>query len=94
MNNLIAFLATTAGTVMTYILGGIAILLSVVISIAVALQPTKDEGLSSSIVGSGESFFGKSGGMTKEKWLSKLTLICSILLVVVVSVLTIVVIKG
>ena len=63
------------------------------ISIAVALQPTKDEGLSGTIVGSGESFFGKSGGMTKEKWLSKLTLICSIILVVVVSVLTIVVLS-
>ncbi|MDY3864064.1 MAG: preprotein translocase subunit SecG [Eubacteriales bacterium] len=92
MNNLIALLAS-ASTVMTYILGGIAILLSLVISIAVALQPTKDEGLSGTIVGSGESFFGKSGGMTKEKWLSKLTLICSIILVVVVSVLTIVVIS-
>lgn len=92
MNNLIALLAN-ASTVMTYILGGIAILLSLVISIAVALQPTKDEGLSGTIVGSGESFFGKSGGMTKEKWLSKLTLICSIILVVVVSVLTIVVIS-
>lgn len=92
MNNLIALLAG-ASTVMTYILGGIAILLSLVISIAVALQPTKDEGLSGTIVGSGESFFGKSGGMTKEKWLSKLTLICSIILVVVVSVLTIVVIS-
>ena len=92
MNNLIALLAS-ASTVMTYILGGIASLLSLVISIAVALQPTKDEGLSGTIVGSGESFFGKSGGMTKEKWLSKLTLICSIILVVVVSVLTIVVIS-
>ena len=92
MNNLIALLAG-ASTVMTYILGGIAILLSLVISIAVALQPTKDEGLSGTIVGSGESFFGKSGGMTKEKWLSKLTLICSIILGVVVSVLTIVVIS-
>ena len=92
MNNLIALLAS-ASTVMTYILGGIAILLSLVISIAVALQPTKDEGLSGTIVGSGESFFGKSGGMTKEKWLSRLTLICSIILVVVVSVLTIVVIS-
>lgn len=93
MNNLIALLATSAGTVWAYILGAIAIALSLVISVAVALQPTKDEGLSSSIVGSGDSFFGKSGGMTKEKWLSKLTLICSIVLVVVVSVLTIIVIK-
>ncbi len=93
MNNLIALLAASAGTVWAYILGAIAIALSLVISVAVALQPTKDEGLSSSIVGSGDSFFGKSGGMTKEKWLSKLTLICSIVLVVVVSVLTIIVIK-
>lgn len=92
MNNLIAFLAS-AGTVWAYILGGFAIALSLVISVAVALQPTKDEGLSSSIVGSGDSFFGKSGGLTKEKWLSRLTLICSIVLVVVVSVLTILVIK-
>lgn len=93
MYSLIAILATTAQTVWTWILGGIAILLSIVISIAVALQPSKEEGLSSSIVGSGDSFFGRSGGMTKEKWLSKLTLICSIILVVVVSVLTILVIK-
>lgn len=92
MNNLIALLAT-ATTVWTWILGAIAILLSLVISVAVALQPTKDEGLSSSIVGSGDSFFGRSGGLTKEKWLSRLTLICSIILVVVVSVLTIVVIN-
>lgn len=93
MYSLIAILATTAQTVWTWILGGIAILLSIVISIAVALQPSKEEGLSGSIVGSGDSFFGRSGGMTKEKWLSKLTLICSIILVVVVSVLTILVIN-
>lgn len=92
MNNLIALLAT-ATTVWTWILGVVAILLSLVISVAVALQPTKDEGLSSSIVGSGDSFFGRSGGLTKEKWLSRLTLICSIILVVVVSVLTIVVVN-
>ncbi len=93
MNNLITFLAASAGTVWTWILGGIAIALAIVISVAVALQPSKEGGLSSSIVGSGDSFFGKSGGMTKEKWLSRLTLICSIILVVVASVLTILVIK-
>ena len=93
MNNLIALLATNATTVWTWILGVLAVVLSLVISVAVALQPTKDEGLSSTIVGSGESFFGKSGGLTKEKWLSRLTLVCSIILVVVVSVLTIVVIN-
>jgi preprotein translocase subunit SecG len=92
MNNLIAFLAS-ATNVWTWILGVLAVVLSLVISVAVALQPTKDEGLSSTIVGSGESFFGKSGGLTKEKWLSRLTLVCSIILVVVVSVLTIVVIN-
>ncbi len=92
MNNLIAFLASAA-TVWTWILGAIAILLSIVISVAVALQPSKEQGLSGTLVGSGESFFGKSGGLTKEKWLSRLTLICSIILVVVVSVLTIVVIN-
>ena len=55
MNNLIAFLAS-ATTVWTWILGVLAVVLSLVISVAVALQPTKDEGLSSTIVGSGESF--------------------------------------
>lgn len=92
MNNLIAFLAS-ATTVWTWILGVIAILLAVVISVAVALQPSKEQGLSGTLVGSGESFFGKSGGLTKEKKLSRLTLICSIILVVVVAVLTIVVIN-
>ena len=50
MNNLIAFLAS-ATTVWTWILGVLAVVLSLVISVAVALQPTKDEGLSSPIVG-------------------------------------------
>ena len=54
MNNLIAFLAS-ATTVWTWILGVLAVVLSLVISVAVALQPTKDEGLSSTIVGSSDS---------------------------------------
>ena len=90
MNSLMTALASAA-TVWTWILGILVGLLAVVISIVVALQSTKEGGLSSTIAGSGESFFGKTKTLTKDRLLSRMTLILSIVFVVLVLVLTILV---
>lgn len=90
MNSLMTALANAA-TVWTWILGILVGLLAVVISIIVAMQSTKEGGLSGTIAGSGESFFGKSKAMTKDRFLSRLTLVLSIVFVVLVLVLTILV---
>ncbi len=90
MNNLLVTLANAAN-VWTYILGGIVAVLALVLSVIVAMQPSKEGGgLSGTIAGSGsDSFFGKSKAMTKERLLPRLTLILSIVFVVLVLVLVI-----
>lgn len=91
--NTIVTLAASAATVWTWILGIVVCLLAVAISVMVSLQSTKEGGgLSGTITGSaGESFFGKSKTMTKDRLLSRLTLIASIIFVILVLVLTIIV---
>lgn len=90
MNQLMNMLVS-AGTVWVYILGGFVIALAVVISVLVAKQSTKEDGLSSAIAGSsgGDNFFGKTKTLTKDRLMSRLTLIFSIVFVVLVLVLTI-----
>ncbi len=91
--NTIVTLAASAATVWTWILGIVVCLLAVAISVMVALQSTKEGGgLSGTITGSAsESFFGKSKTMTKDRFLSRLTLIASIVFVILVLTLTIIV---
>ena len=93
MNNLMTTLAGAA-TVWTWILGALIGVLAIVISVIVAMQSTKEGGgLSGTIAGSGgsESYFGKSKTLTKDRLLSRVTLIASIIFVVLVLVLTILV---
>jgi preprotein translocase subunit SecG len=87
MNTLTALLAaeSTPATVITWVLGIVLILLAVGISIVVAMQSTNENGLSGTISGgSSDSFFGKSKTLTKERLLSRITLIASIVFVVLV----------
>ena len=74
-----------------YFLGSIIIALAVFLSVVIAKQSGKEEGLSGTIVGSSESYFGKNKGANKNAILAKLTIIGSILLVVVSAVLMILV---
>ena len=93
MNQMLALLAASkAVTVWTYVLGGIVVLIAGAISVIVALQSTKEDGLGA-LAGnsSNESFFGKSKTLTKDRLLSRLTLVLSIVFVVLVLVLTILV---
>lgn len=87
-------LAASAAKVWIYILGGLALALALGVSVIVAMQSTKEKGLSGTIAGSADSFMGKSGTFTKDKLLSRLTVIISVILVVVIAVLTILVAKN
>ncbi len=92
MNQLVATLAS-ASTVWIWVLGIVIGVLAIGISIVVALQSTKEGGgLSGTITGSaGESFFGKSKTLTKDRLLSRITLIASIVFAILALTLTILV---
>ena len=90
MNTLTAILEnggtqTTPAVVITWVLGIVLILMAIGISVVVAMQSTNEGGLSGTISGgSSDSFFGKSKTMTKDRLLSRITLIASIVFVVLV----------
>lgn len=70
-------------TVLSYVLGGIMILLSIALVVLVLFQNSKKRGLSGAIGGtSSDSFFGKNQGQTQEKKLSRLTTIGAIVFAV------------
>jgi len=97
MNTLTALLAAagdkpTTATVLTWVLGIVLILLAIGISVVVSMQSTNENGLSGTISGgSSDSFFGKSKTLTKERLLSRITLIASIVFVVLVLAMVILV---
>lgn len=74
-----------------YVLGGLIIALAIFLSIVIAKQSGKEEGLSGTIVGGSESYFGKNKGADKNAILAKLTIVGSILLVVASAALMILV---
>jgi len=78
-----------------YIIGGVLIALAVALVALILMQTGKDKSLSSTIAGgSADTYFGKSGGSTKEKILTRLTIVGSILFVVLSVVLMIRIAKG
>ena len=81
--------------VAVYIIGGVMVLLAILLTAMILMQTGKDQGLSSAISGgSSDTFFGRSGGSKKEKWLFRFTLIGSVLFVVLSIVLTILIKTG
>ena len=77
-----------------YALGGILIALSIMLIVLVLMQSGKDKGLSGTIAGGAETFFGKSKGSSMDKILSKLTIAVSVATVVVVVALVILITRG
>ena len=74
------------------IIFGIALLvMALVLIVAVSMQSGKDKGLSGTVAGGADSFFGKSNATKEEKFWSKLTTIVAIVFVVVVIVMYVVV---
>lgn len=75
-----------------YVIGSVMIALALFLTVIILKQTGKEKGLSGSIAGgSAETFFGKSGGNTQDKLLSKLTVIGSVVFVVLAITLTILV---
>ena len=77
-----------------YILGGLLMALSIALIVLVLFQSGKDKGLSGTIAGGAETFFGKSKGNTMDKWLSKATIAVSVVIVVLVISLVILITRG
>lgn len=69
-----------------YIFGGILLLAALFLIVAVLLQSGKSHGLSGTIAGGAETFFGKTKAKSMDKLLSKLTTIVAILFAVLVIV--------
>lgn len=73
-------------TAIDYVLGGILLAAALFLVIAVLMQSGKSHGLSGSIAGGAETFFGKTKGKTMDKVFSKLTTIIAIIFVIIVIV--------
>ncbi len=72
------------------VLGIFYILICLIVVIIVSMQESKSDGLSSVITGEkSESYYNKNKGMSKERFLSKLTIVLSVFFAVVAVVLSI-----
>ena len=72
------------------ILGVFYMLICLIVIIIVAMQESKSEGLSSVITGdNSDSYYSKNKGMSKERFLSKLTIVLSVFFAVVAIVLSV-----
>jgi preprotein translocase subunit SecG len=61
-----------------------------IVIIIVAMQESKSEGLSSVITGdNSDSYYSKNKGMSKDRFLSKLTIVLSVFFAVVAIVLSV-----
>lgn len=69
---------------MTYVLLAVLLLSAIFIVVAVIFQKSADEGLSGTIAGGNETFYGKEKSHSTDKLWFKLTLIVSIVFVVAV----------
>ena len=67
-----------------YILLGVLLLAALFIIVAVTLQKSGDEGLSGTITGGSDTYYGKDKSQSKEKLLGKWTLIVAIVFAVAV----------
>ena len=72
------------------IFGCIQIVFCLALIVLILLQTSKTQGLSGSIGGGAETFFGKNKSRTMDAKLRKLTTVCAILYVVVTLILIVV----
>ena len=73
-----------------YILMGVLLAMGAFLIVAVLMQHGKDHGLSGTIAGGAETFFGKDRGTRIDRMLGKLTTIVGIIFVVIVIVVYVV----
>ena len=73
-----------------YILMGVLLVMGAFLIVAVLMQHGKDRGLSGTIAGGAETFFGKDKGTRIDRMLGRLTTIVGIIFVVIVIVVYVV----
>ena len=71
------------------VLGLVLIALAAVLVVLVLKQSGKEQGLSGTIAGSAETYFGKNQGQSADKKLSKATIVLTVLIVIITVALTI-----
>ena len=93
---MIGFLTATADKmvfdtdqIVLIILGSLLVLLAAALVVLVLKQSGKEKGLSGTIAGGAETYFGKNQGQSTDKKLSKATIVLSILIVVLTVGLTV-----
>ena len=67
-----------------YIVGGALILVTVFLIAIILMQTGKEKGLSGTITGGSDTYFGKAGGSMKEKILFKLTVVGTVIFIALV----------
>ena len=73
-------------------IGIILMILAIVLTVVILMQTGKDKSLSGTIAGgAADTYFGKSGGSSKDKLLFRITVACSVVFVILSVVLTILV---
>ena len=75
---------------MMYVIGAILLAAAVFVVVAVLMQNGKSHGLSGSIAGGAETFFGKTKGKSIDRILSKMTTIVAVVFALIVIVLYVV----
>ena len=73
-----------------YIIGGLLLAIAVVLVVIILQQTGKEKGLSGTIAGGSDTYFGKSGGSAKDKLLFRITGVLAVVLVICVLVLYII----
>ena len=81
-------------TALQYVLSIVIIIVAIIITVLVMLQESKQQGLSGTIAGAGDTFFGKNKGRTMEAKLAKFTKIAGGLFFVLSLVASLLVLFG
>lgn len=81
-------------TALQYVLSIVIIIVAIIITVLVMLQESKQKGLSGTIAGAGDTFFGKNKGRTMEAKLAKFTKIAGGLFFVLSLVASLLVLFG
>ena len=81
-------------TALQYVLSIVIIIVSVIIVALVMLQESKQRGLSGTIAGAGDTFFGKNKGKTMDAQLAKFTKIFGVVFFILALVASLLVLFG
>jgi preprotein translocase subunit SecG len=90
MEVIMLFSLAASGTVVAqYVIGSLMMLIAVALVFMILKQTGKEQGLSGTLSGNTETYFGKAGGNDRDKLLFRLTVAFSVIFVVLTVVLLI-----